>query len=510
MTEDKLVEGEPKTINLILHREQEIGADIDEDEIDLVSIFVNMKAKLRIYIWLIIGCTLIGLLCGYIFLIIDKPKASVGTVITFEYLDVENQPAIRGLDLSMISSSFVVSGALDEIQLCGRDAKLISQQDVMSNISIYRILSRDTLQRLEIKQALIEDDKTNLEDILSEEYQYSNRIYITLRNGFGEKNESISTDSLKKILDSVVQSYKKYFFEQTVTFETPENYLVNIDVSSLDYAESMDLISEAMQSLGEYTDSVDAYRTIRSATSGINFEDLGSMIDSQMDICINPLVAYVTYSGATQDKSVLISRYEYQIRNLQYDMAALEENMAANAQLIANYRLESNTLTGSDGNVMEMGTSVTDYYNSLVLKQSSFYEKKSYYEKRILELQDRISAIQGSTNTVDQEIRQEIQEVYDSCCQIYEMADGLAREILSSHSAYADYVTSIDAQLVEEGASFSEQMKRMMLPVAAGFFVAIFIWGIDGLLTERRYGEIRISTKKKKAAGVTREASESL
>ena len=163
-----LSERENQQINLIVNRSK----DDNETEIDLARVFHNMKKRLRVYLWVMLLCFTVGVCAALLLYQIKKKPLTVSSVVTLNYdvvkLDSNGQvisrtpvklltaPDGKELDLTQVTSSYVLQAAMDGLTL----SQPVTLAELRDNIRIDRILSEDSRRKQEVASRMISDKNT--------------------------------------------------------------------------------------------------------------------------------------------------------------------------------------------------------------------------------------------------------------------------------------------------------------------------------------------------------------
>lgn len=467
------------------------------DELDLLHIFVNMGRKKRIYAWLIIAGILLGMIVPLLTAEMTERPESVSAMITLNYPGAENMRTPDGeeLDINFISTSYVIQNALNKTRL----KTPVSVSAVANNLKLERLLTEDTRQNLEYMKTLMEKNTTSVPDVGSVTYKYENKVILTLSNDFptGNPGKTVRLDGneLTSLLDNIAEEANDYFFETFSTFVLPEENISNLDMESLDYIEKLDSMLDVLNGLSKFCSNKDnEYYLYRSKLDGMTFKDINDCIKLVKDIDIDYLYAYVYYNCIAIDKLTTITKYEYALRNADQALKVLKENIDTNANVIANYKNENILVASQEGTTTKISSSVTDYYNELIVKQSEYYIDKADTQTTIDNLNNKIKGFNTSQSTTKQidYVKDEIDSIYNMCCELYRITFEHAKEIIDSDFYRNEFITIIGSQYVGEGFFNPALIKKILIGAAVGAVLAVVVWCFDGLVME-----FKLSNKKK-------------
>ncbi len=491
-------------IEVLLKNDESLERD---DDLNLLNIFTNMKKSFRLYSWIILLCFAIGLLAPYSILLIKDKTPSVSAVVTYQYSAASEgkNPDGSNLDVNILKSSNIISSALKSTHL----SKDISASAVAQNIFISRMLTDGSKKSLEIMQKM---DEATIDMQEPEKYvdfinsmntgSYRDQYIVTLQNDFGtdESSVSLNGDEMASLLNNIIDEYEKYFFETYDVFSLPDNTIDDISVEELDYIEWLDNMDNILDSLSSYctNEAHGRFLNYRSKIDGLSFADINRMINLVKSARVDYLYAYVYYNGMAKDKERIITRFEYSLRNLNHSLAVIEENISNGASLIENYQtgniLISRQSVG-DNETQDITTkSVTEYYNSLIIKQADLYGQKSSTELSIDNLNDKIRLFTKgpSSKAKIENVESEIVEVNGICKQLYDLARRHAEEIVESETYRNSFITEINA--TDTNKFFSGNLiKKVLIGAAAGIFLGCAMWFVSAFTAEWKEADRRAS-----------------
>ena len=516
-------QNEHRPEKLTLDRDSQINVvvntpDYDEDSIDLGRVFHNMKLKSRIYAWVLILCMLVGLCAPLLMYQLSKPMLTVSSVVTLNYdiisRDANNRvtkqkvtdltaPDGTALDLNQITSAYVLQQALSGLHL----SQVPSLSTLRANIKVERVLTEDSRRAQELASQMTAD-KSNAAYAQMQAVQmtYANKFVVSLTNGFGEEDsrskQVLSDDELRLLLNHILSEYNKYLVMTYADMKLPDDEVSVIDTANLDYLESLDLLREASDNLVEYIEAQPAdVRAYRSHTTGRTLEDWQAMIQTMRDVSADYLYSYIYNNSLYRDGASMLTRYQYQLRNLQTELDSVNENIATNAAILAEYKNDEIFVSVQESDASKSTRATTDYYNSLVLQQSKNYDRVADLESQILDLQDKIEAISAAAAAdgaaaADAGVQEELDHVMTIFRDLYQQVRAHMEELMSSWR-YTDYVEYTDAQGRLPGF-IAANMKKMIIGAVVGAVLACGLWFLAALAPEFRRN--REDEMKKEAA----------
>lgn len=482
-----------------------------QDELDLLHIFVNMKQKRRIYAWVIILCLVVGLTAPMLWVELKDKSDTVSAVVTFDYpggdkflapgeeakLDEDegNLDELDQIDLNYITSSYILQNALKKTKL----SENITVSSLASNLSIEKLFTEETRQALEVMSKVLEADTKAADSVMTIDYRYQDQIIITLKNGFGKKNQRRKTylkgEELTLLLNNIAQEYSDYFFKAYSSFEVPNADIENVDFESLDYIERLDSMLEVLDIMEEFCSDAEQNEFIdyRSKLDGLSFADICECVKLVKDIDVDYLYAYILNYCAAEDAETLKAKLQYSLRNSKNVLKALKENIDTNAELIKKYKNDSILVAGADSGTAQSSSAVTDYYNDLILAQAEYYAEEADVQSKIDILNEKLAAYEGEGGSAKPDyVENRLESICNTCKKLYELTQKHAAEILSSDFYRNSLLTVISAQYDGDSIFSAATVKKSVIGGAVGLVLAVFVWCFDGLIME-----FRLNGKKK-------------
>ena len=469
-------------INVVVNR-----PDSSTGTVDLMQIFHNMKRKRRVYAWVMILCIVLGL-CAPLLLYQRKGgHTKVSSVVTLDFTFPSGKkvqgltaPDGKDLDLSQLTSAYVLQGALDEF--AGSSAITVSR--LRDSIKIDRILTEDSRRQQEVAAQMLKDKNAQAYNQLQNvKLTYVNQFIVTLTDNFNLKD-----DELRNLLDLVIRSYNSYLAKTYADSYLPADEISIIDVDNLDIMESLDLLRDAMNNLNEFCETrPEQIRSYRSWKDGRSIEDLKDYISTVINVNIDYLYADVYANSIAEDRATMISKYQYQLRSARQELTEVNGNIGTLQSIIESYKPDQIYVDKQNSDTSKVTQVTTDYYNSLVLQLAAEYGKVSEIEIRIADLEDKMTALQSQQTQGDAgSAREELKRAVTVCEGAYRQVYEHMEEVVS-RPFYTSYLDHTSAQGASAGI-IASNAKGMVLGGAIGAFLALAVWFMGAFISEMRRG----------------------
>ena len=421
----------------------------EEETIDLGNIFYNMKLKKRVFAWVLVLCLVAGICAPLLLYQFTKAPLTVSSVVTLRYEAPieEDAEAIREgkktlkeaefelvkdltapdgteLDLNQITSSYVLQTALDSMAL----SKPITADVLRNNIGIRTVLTEES-QRVREALAGLADAKNAdaYKQLQTAEMKYKNRFIVTLSNGFGDEDSKskieLKDSELKLLLDRVLTVYNEYLVRTYADVKLPDDAFSIIDTQELDVLDSLDQLRAGLDDLYNYCDAkTDTVKNYRSWKSGRSLTDWMETLQTFKSINVDYLYAMVSENAITRDKTALLTSWKYMMRMAQNDLDRTNVNIAEIEKLLKSYKNDEVFISMQESDAAKSTKTATEYYNSLILQQTEYYDKAADLKTSIADYEDRIKRLDAKTRT---DVTTSVEEE-------------LARSMVSAQSMYAN------------------------------------------------------------------------
>ena len=482
-------------INLVVN-----STDDDENSIDLSRVFHNMGNHRRLYIWIIVLCMLIGAVAPLLMYQIQKKPLTIYSVVTLDYIvrgeDIDEPYAVTNLtapdgtelDLSQITSSYVLQKALDRTDL----STPISLSNLRSNIGIRQVLDEESRRQQEILDVMIENKNASAYDQMADiKRDYTNSFIVSLSNGFGDedarKKVELEDKELSILLDNILNAYNDYLVKTYADVNLPGDDISVIDIEELDIPEGVDQLRTALKNLYTYCEErPDEIKAYRSRESGNSLDDLMQNIQLIQTVDVEYLSSYVYSNGIARDRSAVIDNHRYNRLVAQAELSEINENIEAVTTLLEKYKNDEILISIPESDTTQTAVTNTEYYNSLLKKQSENYILAAEKQEEITEIESRIAALVSTGNKVTssqmQEAEDELVRLFEKCCEINTQIRSHMEEIFQS--SFYNSMSEHSNTLAKTESFLSATWKKLLIGIVGGAAIGLVIWGIAGLVPE--------------------------
>ncbi len=432
----------------------------------------QMKRFFSLWIVISVVCALITF--GFE-LIINQTTSSdtIMALISYNYDKVAKGLAPNGeeLDVNKIKSPNIIESALTNLNI-----PLSYVEQVRRNIYIDGIVPKDSLDKISLYQDAYSKSSYGLEAIkalLSIDYFPS--YYII---NFDNNNADFNLDDGKKIIDEILNSYQNYFFTTYGYNEAFGNSMAVIDYKDYDYPAAIDVFKTALDELDLYISRLQVNDTIkfRSSKTGFNFDDIRRNIETIKSADLDALSAYITVNNVTNDKTELMTYYEYKIDNLEHDFKVTESELASITNSIENYEKDTMHIFGSIDTTDETTLSQeSEKYDELIAQkittQTKYSSQKSmieYYKSRIKDLDSKNDKKDGDVELV----KSRLDNLYGKINDIIQIATDTSDE----YYANVVFENAFNILVPATGNEYTIQAQGILKPVIIAEAAIVFIY----------------------------------
>ena len=459
-----------------------------DGEISLVNVFYNMAARKKVFLRLIAILLIVGLIVPLFIAEISQKSSDASAVVklTYENVDGKTEEEKKPDRLSIPTS--VISNALDATKL----KTGVSVSTVEANLTVEQLLTEAVRQRIEVLQQQIKASGSTVGQAANITLKYEDTYILTLKNGFGNPDSSkkiyLSSGEISDLLNNIIKGYNSYLYETKADYDLPEGDLSDAATGDLDYLESLDLIKTVMDSFKKYCDEkAELYPDYTSASTGLSFNDLSSVISSFIDVDLSYLSATLISGGISKTPTDLLNRFVYSLRNAKLELSKVEGNIASVQKIIDEYQNEKISITGSEEQKEQSATITTEYYNDLVLSQVDLYDRQAELSQTIADLESRVVAFGAEVSPEELgKADADFNKVYENASEVYELVSDYAKEFINSDTIVNGFMNNTSAQTKAIRFFSSSNIKKALIGGVAGAVIACCLWFVSGFAAEFR------------------------
>ena len=392
------------------------------------------------------------------------------------------------MDLSALTSAYVLQSALDGLTLSGT----VTIAELRDNVHVDRILTEDSRRQQEVASKMLADKNgAAYAQLQSVKLTYVNQFVVSIDNGFGSadgKKLYLPVDELRLLLNRILQSYDSYLATTYANLKIPGDEIAAIDTDNLDIMESLDLLQASVNGLYEFCDKQsDEVKDYRSYRDGRSLRDLMETLRTVSDVNVNYLSSHVYANSIAKDTDAMLSKYRYTLRETEASLEVVKDTIATTQEMIAAYKPDRILLSSQDNDSVRTTYVTTEYYNQLMISQAENYQKAAELEVQISTIKEKTANLEkGSTSGKAEQAKEELAEAIETCHKVYLSVREQMEEIMGS-AFYTKYADASAAQGKQE-SFLSANMKGIIIGAVLGAFLACGWWFVSAFAAEMKRG----------------------
>ena len=241
------------------------------------------------------------------------------SIIKYNYSKAEDgkTPSGEDLDVSEIFSSTVVKEAIENLGLA------VNVDTIRSGGTVTGIVPDDVTKTQEAKI----DKGEDVEEYHSTEYIVKLSV-----------SSEYSTEYVRTMLDEILSCYFANFGEKYVDYSTIPNNAAALDGQGYDYIEQAEILNDTVAQITENLGNCQAaHPEFVSSTTGLSLSDLLDEYNYVSDVEIPYLFSEILGGKLTQNREVLLKKYQERYNTYVMDGDVDSEKVAAVLEVIQSY-----------------------------------------------------------------------------------------------------------------------------------------------------------------------------
>ena len=241
------------------------------------------------------------------------------SIIKYNYSKAEDgkTPSGEDLDVSEIFSSTVVKEAIENLGLT------VNVDTIRSGGTVTGIVPDDVTKTQEAKI----DKGEDVEEYHSTEYIVKLSV-----------SSEYSTEYVRTMLDEILSCYFANFGEKYVDYSTIPNNAAALDGQGYDYIEQAEILNDTVAEITENLGNCQAaHPEFVSSTTGLSLSDLLDEYNYVSDVEIPYLFSEILGGKLTQNREVLLKKYQERYNTYVMDGDVDSEKVAAVLEVIQSY-----------------------------------------------------------------------------------------------------------------------------------------------------------------------------
>lgn len=249
------------------------------------------------------------------------------------------------IDTSEITSATVINRTIENLGLSS------NTESIRSKITVKEVISDDEQAR---KDAAIDN---------GDEYEYFPTIYQVSFTVYDKNAE----DYARRVLDSILSNYFRYYGEQHVDASIFPNNAINVSVDNYEYIDCVEMLrTTANESASYLNEKSDEKSSFYSVKTGYSFSDLARRYTYIKNNSLSDLYAYIIEHQLVKDCDVFIDKKQNDALQYQIQINSLMKNIDEAKDIIDQFgdktlegeAVRTNANTNSDASDTQIITDV--------------------------------------------------------------------------------------------------------------------------------------------------------
>lgn len=498
-TEDKMSKKEERNLNVTIKNDQD-----DKDSVVLSLSGLGKGLKRYFLPWVIVAVIAFVGVAGIKTIVVVRNKTPLQALIGFNYDGIEQglDPAGYTFDINSVKNVQVISEALAENEVD------IEKSDAVRNaITFEGVIPSDAIDKMTTYKSVYENSTNG--NLAAAQAMLDVTYYPTkFKVSFNYGSTGISKAKAVQVLNSILNNYRDYFFDQYGYNKSLGQSLSAVSYKDYDYSEAVDLFRVNLNTLSDYVTTLSRTDSshFRSKSTdvegeegltGYTFDDIAQSIDALKRIDLARISSYVTVNNVTRDKVATIAYYQYNIDELTREKNAYTERLANLKTAIDSYKKDTVlVMSSADGTSQELSQSSEQYdklverYDNVATQLANVKQEIGMYTQRKEGLEkgkegtsDMAEYTEGELAKLDEKVNRLIEITRIASEQYYE-----TEEFANAYNIFAPAVNSkID--------TVKSVVHASLIPIVIAEALILVIYAVAAFI----YG-IRIENSKKSVA----------
>lgn len=345
-----------------------------------------------------------------VYVLFLSERGVCSATVHFNYTGIENgdDPNGNRFDAENMKNAEVIRQAAEATGLDVTDEDV---ERIQNALEILGEISDAALQSITENTSIFGNDGlAEVTDVKASTYFPS---HYTLK--FHYVDAGFTAQNAKLYLTELLKAYEPYFYERYGYHTSFKNSLSNADYQTYDYIDSMDVLSNHLNTLRDYLVYMESQNNVRfvSRETGYSFMDLIGTVDTIRNEDVQWVTSYIVSNNMTTDRTKLMDYYQYKIEDAERALQQLDARLfTLNSQIesyvktTAVFPLLSDT-TGDEDDTQASNfefSQPSQMYNDLINQKVSCQTSISETQEQISMLNRRIERLEAAESSGNVEL----------------------------------------------------------------------------------------------------------
>lgn len=380
----------------------------------------NKTHWFRTTLCVLVACGILGTILSAVLFIRNPGRTSVSANIQFSFDGAADgiAPNGYGFDISAVSSDEVLNEA---ISAAGMADKYTADQ-LRQNIQATGVYPENIVQKMMSYESIL-DFNANRTLTISEYYPTQYRVEL-----YNDFDKGISAANLRNLLTSVMEIYRVYFVR--VYSAGAPVVEISYNLEDYDYPQRLTILSRLMEQAEGYALAMyEKEPTLMK--NGQGFNDIAVRLNNLIETDIAKLNASITINALTKNTARLMTQYQYEIRNLNNQLARKKEQLTRLDDLIASYDKNEIIYLSTTDSLTKIDGNSSKTYDALVADRKGVADEITAINTQIATYQLMLSDLTRTQNNPAQTAETVAEETKSAGAKDDETAEGETAEVLS-------------------------------------------------------------------------------
>jgi len=403
------------------------------------------KARIKSTLLIMLCFVIIGIAFSVVLFLKDNNRTYASATLSFSFDGAAEGLAPNGysFDVNDISCEEVLTEAISKAGMN------YSVEDIQPNLVAQGVYPEDLVARMTSYNSIMETDSSK-QLALAEYHPIVFNVML-----YDDFDKSISKSSLTGLLGEILSCYRDYY----ARIYSMGN-IDGVDIETLgtyDYFQEMEILDNKLQQSTDYANEMGEVEP-NSLVGNKGFSDITMKFSQLQSSDLSRLNATMTMNSLSKDLERMQEQYEFEIRELQNQLAIQNNRLGSLDELIATYGKSGIIYLSTSEALNKVDTKSSKIYDELVDLRNEVSDSIATLNNQIATYQKKLNELGTGENSTAEEADKTDSEKTDSEKTVEE-------EISKEETqAIADEVTVLsDASYEEQKAVLDTGIDRLIV-----------------------------------------------
>lgn len=351
---------------------------------------------LRRTIIVLVVCGIVGLALTAVRFIgnPDKTAASASIQFTFEGAPEGLAPNGRPFNIAEITSDEVLTAAISAAGLEGA----YTPEQLRTCLTTRGVYPADMVNQVTSYASLLDFTTSRATNVVD----YHPTVFaVSLNSDF---DKAISQDKLVALMQNILIAFRDRFAQVYANGLETESLLFTLD--RYDYPQQLEILQNHYQMMSEYAQEIYEWKPV-FRWQGVGFNDISVRLNNLINSDIVRLNADLTMNALTKDTMRLLTRYQFEIRDLTNQLQKQSEHLKKMDAIIDSYSKNEIIYLSTTDSLTKIDGNSSETYDELVERRKKVADDITDINSRISEYQLKLADLLNDESYANQKTSQE-------------------------------------------------------------------------------------------------------